>query len=220
MAIQSLPADADLSDRRSDDAAYYRGILHALIDMGTDLARMVHEEAKAKAEQAVADQVADAAPATEAVPAFERIARTVRRTIRLAQTLDAPVREAGLCPEGERVAVRKRIIRVVEDVIQREAEDESAAELHAEFLDRLDRPELEEEIGDRPVDEIIADICRDLGLCAAPGTRPWKRRTPEDVAVLCARAAGMADGRWGLAEAERVDGGTLRQAGQAGCRGP
>jgi hypothetical protein len=56
-------------------------------------------------------------------------------------------------------------------------------------MDRLDGPDLDGFDLDRPVADLIADICRDLGLAAAPGTHPWKRRTPDDIAILCARAA-------------------------------
>ena len=37
--------------------------------------------------------------------------------------------------------------------------------------------------------QVIAEIRADLGLDTAPGMEFWKRRTPADVAVLCARAA-------------------------------
>jgi hypothetical protein len=84
---------------------------------------------------------------------------------------------------------RRRIIRDVEDTIQRTTGPAEAETLHAELLDRLDAPDLDDDIENRPIGDVIADICRDLGLAALPGTHPWKRRTTEDLATLCARAA-------------------------------
>ena len=76
---------------------------------------------------------------------------------------------------------------MVEDTIQREADEPEA--LHREFLERLDTPDWEGELADRPVDDIITDIVRDLGLVTILGRHPWKRRTPADIAELCLRAA-------------------------------
>jgi len=53
----------------------------------------------------------------------------------------------------------------------------------------MDAPDLDRDIANRPIDDIIKDILRDLGLAALPGTRPWKRRTPADIEQLNARAA-------------------------------
>ena len=92
-------------------------------------------------------------------------------------------------PAVQRRTARQHIIRAVEDTIQREAEGEDADALHAEFLDRLDTLDIEDDFATRPIAEIIAEICRDLGLAHGPGHHPWKRRTPADVAALYARAA-------------------------------
>ncbi len=61
--------------------------------------------------------------------------------------------------------------------------------LRAELRDRMDAPDLEDDITTRTVANIITEICRDLGLDALPGTHPWTRRTPDDIRQLCARAA-------------------------------
>ena len=152
-----------------------------MIDLGADLARLVHAEAQAAAGS-------DGQLVLEATVAFDRVARTVRRTVMLAMRLDEPVR-AG----PDRVAARKRIIREVEDAIQR-APGEGGEDLEGELLERLDSPDLDDDIAGRPVAEIVADILRDLGLAAMPGTRPWKRRRPEDVALLQARAERRTGG--------------------------
>jgi hypothetical protein len=162
----------------------HRDALNELIAMGMDLARLVHQHAKSQAEA-----TPDAPPDPDLITAFERISRAVRRSIVLSRKLAEPVAPAADHAPERRAAARRRIIRAVEDTIQCFAEDTDAASLHAEFLDRLDGPDLDDDVDHRPVADIIADICRDLGLAALPGTHPWKRRTVEDIATLCARAA-------------------------------
>ena len=197
------------------DAHYYRQALHGLIDMGTDLARLLHGQATAQAAPqatpaphatAPTPQPADPQPApTPAVPspvasaalvslaaAFDQVARAVRRCIALARTL-----AAAPDPARHRTAARQRILREVEDRIQCTSGEgpDSPGALHAELRERLDAPDLDDAIATRPVADVIKDICRDLGLGAAPGTRPFQRRTPADVAQLCARAAAPTPAR-------------------------
>jgi hypothetical protein len=199
------------------DAQYYRQALHELIDMGTGLARLLHQQATTQAHAAPQDPGSQPAPVPAPDPlisiaaAFDRIARAVRRSIALARSLADPVPPAR-DPAQHRAAARKRILRDVEDAIQRTAPgsghaasdhaapdgsgaddadaDEAGDEaLLAELHDRLDAPDLDDDISSRPVAEIITEICRDLGLAALPGAHPWKRRTPADLEQLCARAA-------------------------------
>ncbi len=166
------------------------------------------EPGQQSAPQATAAQPAPAqakAPAPAAslqdlAAAFDSTARTVRRCIMLTQSLDAPRKPARTPAPNhtaapDRTAARKRILRAVEDTLGRQDYDDSyrvcdpTEALHAELLDRMDAPDLDRDIESRPIDDIIKDILRDLGLAALPGTRPWKRRTPADIAELCARAA-------------------------------
>ena len=187
------PHAADPQAAPQDDAAFYRGVLHELIDIGADLARMVHAQAQASAQAGanVRSGTETVQPAADLVPAtiaFDRIARTIRRTIALARRLDEPV-PAGAEAGRRRSAARRQIIRAVEDTIQREAHGERGERLEAELSERLDGPDIDDDIGHRPVADIIADICADLGLGALPGLQAWKRRTPADIAALCARAA-------------------------------
>ncbi len=197
--------------------------------MGTGLARLLHQQATAQAAQRTATPATQQDPAPQPVPApapdalipdtlisiaaaFDCTARAVRRSIALARSLADPVPPAQ-DPAQHRAAIRKRILREVEDTIQRTApssdqaasgdasfedadsEDTSAKALTAELHDRLDAPDLDDDISSRPVAEIITEICRDLGLAALPGAHPWKRRTPADLKQLCARAAAPSDAR-------------------------
>jgi hypothetical protein len=229
-------ANAHAADTHATDAQYYRHALHDLIDLGSDLARLLHQQASAQAAQQAITQAHAApqhpgpqpapAPAPDAlVPdtltsiaaAFDRIARAVRRSIALARSLADPIQPAR-DPARHRAAARKRILREVEDAIQRtapasghgasghaaldgsgadaaDADDDSAEALTAELHDRLDAPDLDEDISHRPVADIITEICRDLGLAALPGAHPWMRRTPADLEHLCARAAAPSRAR-------------------------
>jgi hypothetical protein len=187
MCSQQSPAEPqNPTDPLAGDALYYRRVLHELIDTGAEFARVLRQQVETR----FAGPDADAAPETAIAfaTAFERIARAVRRTITLARKVAEPVAEM-VQPAQHRAAARRRIIREVEDTIQRMNGDSEAETLRAEFLDRLDGPDLDDDIQLRPVADIIADICRDLGLAALPGTHPWKRRTVADLTALCARAA-------------------------------
>ncbi len=175
---------------------YFRRVLLHLVEIGDDLAEMVRQEAKqaarARAEAAKCQPV-PLTPLPQAVPptstdAYERITRSMRRCMALYQKLAEPRKTPS--PQ-HRTAARKKIIRDVEDVIQSKAPDDEQEILHAELLERLDRPELDDEIANRSIAEIVTDICRDFGIAALPATHPWKRRIPHDIAILNARAAQL-----------------------------
>jgi hypothetical protein len=181
MFMSSDPTPTEPAPAESH-ADFYRGILHGMIAGGADFANMLHLQAKARFEAAP-----ETAEITKPALAHDRLTRGVRRGILMAQHLDNPVQR--------RQSARRQIIRQVEDAIQRHAIGEEADALQAELCDRLDSPDVEEDIGDRPVADIIKDICRDLGLIVAEGAHPWKRRTPEDVAALNAQASQVCRGR-------------------------
>ena len=175
------------ASQRDEDAQYYRHILHELIEIGADLARALHRQATPEPSTEPGPE-----PASRPDPtiAFDRIARTLRRTIALARKISAPTPPgpAAQATERRRIA-RKQIIREVEDTIQRETDGAEAEALHAELYERLETMDLDDDLDSLPIADIIAAIRRDLGLGALPGTHPWKRRTPQDVRDLCARAA-------------------------------
>ncbi len=180
------------ASQRDEDAQYYRQILHELVEIGADLARTLHRQATTQS--AAPEQAGQPAPAPIAAPdpsiAFDRIARTIRRTIALARTLTDPAQpRPAQGTHQRRLAARKQIIRAVEDTVQRRTKDTEAEALHAEFYERLDDPDLDDDIDTLPVADLIKAICRDLGIEHHPGTHPWKRRTPQDVRALCVRAA-------------------------------
>ena len=95
-------------------------------------------------------------------------------------------------PAHHRAAARKRIIREVEDAIQRRQPDGDTDEacLHAELHDRLDSPDLDRRHRQPPhTRHHRRNLPRPRPRRPLPGTDPWKRRTPADIRMLCTRAA-------------------------------
>jgi hypothetical protein len=160
-------------------------VLLDLVDMGRELARMVIHEVQSQTAAAAAIGDTSSTPAQDGTVAFDRIARAVRRTVLLHDRLADPKQKPSPL---QRIAARKRIIRDVEDAIAHKAPADEQEALHAELLERLDRPELDNEIADRSVADIVADITRDLGISGLYDSHPWKRRIPHDIAILNARA--------------------------------
>ncbi len=173
---QSQPASHE------DDDAYYRAILHDLIDRGADLARQLHERAAKQ-------------PESDLTIPFDRIARTIRRTIALARHIATnPPKTAR--PAIERTQAREKIIRGVEDAIAAKRgpptdtdTDTDTGILYNELHERLDDADFERDLHTRPIDDIIEELARDLGVAYQSRSYIWKRRTPADIATLRARAA-------------------------------
>ena len=214
MSAHAIPAASDddpgpqHAGPNGADTQAHQQVLNDLITMGADLAHFLHGQATAHAAQQAAAQPAPASDALISLTlAFERIARSVRRSILLARSLARPVPPApdpAQAAAQARAAARRQVIRAVEDAIQRTSRtrdgasggqdgrgdgQDSAETLHAELRERLDAPDLDDDICLRPAADIINEIRRDLGLAALPGTHPWKRRTPDDIRQLCAEAA-------------------------------
>ena len=151
----------------------YAQALDELITMGMDMARAIH-----------IDSMNASTPLPEQVTAFERVSRTVRRTILLARRLNELPSLA-----TRRTHARARLIREVEDAIEAEHGDtERADHLRAELTERIDTPDLDEELDLLPLQTIIADIRNDLGL-PTPSTVTHRRRTPAEAQSLRRRAA-------------------------------
>jgi hypothetical protein len=101
--------------------------------------------------------------------AFARIARCIRLTVAQAERLDRgwarPTKS-----DDRRAMAKRQVARAVAEVIAREAEGERAERLTESLTERLDTPDWEYEFEDLPVEEVIAIICRDLGLDPVRGT--------------------------------------------------
>ncbi len=172
-----------LAARRAEDARYYRDILRDLNDVGSELARVVHQHVTAVSQTKPRDGAWEAMAL-----AYERVSRAICHGIILDQSIGHP---APSRTERHRAGARRRIIREVETAIWRQARDDAAEALYQEVADRRDELalELDFDLRERPIPEVIADICRDLGLAAPLGDGVWKRSVPQDIAALCALAA-------------------------------
>ena len=112
---------------------------------------------------------------------FSRVARAVRQTVALearlasdalAQSQGREQREAAAearLAASERARVRKQKDRVrglVEAAISAEAEGRDGENLRLDLDERLEDPDVEAELGWRPIGVIVAAICDDLGIKA------------------------------------------------------
>jgi hypothetical protein len=128
--------------------------LDELMEIGLKLAGAIERQMSEAAEPLpVADLNA-------AALAYARVARAVRQTVMLRDRLN----EALQTRTAKAAGLRSRVGRIVRRVIDTEHDDADRIErLAAEAAERLD----EDRFGDlltRPVEEIVAAICKDLGL--------------------------------------------------------
>ena len=172
----------------------YREALAELVQIGLRVARMVGQVADAESALAVAasqaggaeepalagslaeaieaDQAtAAAAEAQETVAArtetvaraFRVVSRSVRMTVLLAERLDRGWARQGAADDQHAMA-KRQIARAVADAIGQDADGERAERLTEAFAERMEQLDVEAAIGSRPVEDVISEICRDLGL--------------------------------------------------------
>jgi hypothetical protein len=160
---------------RASDTDQQRAILGDLINLGAGFARILHDQAAAQPEAAA-----------DLATAFDRVTRAVRRTILLCRHLDTEPRQAAI----NRTIARKKIIRRVEDDIAGMADSpEQAESLRESLRERLDAPDLDDDIANRPIPEVVEEICRDLGIADDCGMNLFQPRGPAELAALRALAA-------------------------------
>ena len=111
--------------------------------------------------------MAASVPRTELLAlAHDRLARSVRRSVALLRRIEAGWPRAGSARDraDDRAAmVRRQVARGVGEAIRHQADGETAERLFDELAERLDELDLAE-TGAMPVAEVIAKICRELGL--------------------------------------------------------
>ncbi len=145
-------------------------MLRELAQIGMRLARLVEENAEAKM---ALDPAANLGRADQA---FAKIARSVRQTLALKVKLAemAAKREAavesgeeGREAESARLHRRKvKLVRAIEESIAAEAENgrTDAEHLLTDLHERLDDADILADLGARPMGEMVAGICDDLGI--------------------------------------------------------
>jgi hypothetical protein len=182
---QNAAEPETLADLHAQDALHFRAMFIGLADLGADLARLVVAQAKDEADAFVAVK-----PPTDFTGRYARVMGALRQTVMLVQKLTEPAPAAkAVRPGPDRVVARKLIIRRVEDAIHRDAPEDAAERLHGELLERLEGAAFDDDLSQRPLAEIIKEICDDFGISGPDSLAWWKRRTPADIAILCERAA-------------------------------
>jgi hypothetical protein len=174
----------DETDPSAERAARHMGLLAELAEIGMALARTLPGSDEVK---------------TDAGLAFSRLSRAIRQTIALEARIDADeraraarleVRHATRQAEAAQAWEERenRIEGVVTRIIRAEAADNGDAErLLDEMCEHLEDEDVYDDYSRRPTGEIIASICKDLGL-----TPDWSRWEGRDWAVEAAQA--MAEG--------------------------
>ena len=172
----------------ADHSAERLAMLRALAEIGMSVARAVGRRAEAIAAEAGEDTKDAPAKTDDLALAFARVSRAVRLTLALEARMEGEAsetaREAARGQEivraakeaGERARIADKLEKfedIAKELIEAEAgADQDAAERLYEVLDeRLDEIEVDELMG-RPMAELVAAICRDLGI--APDWRDFE----------------------------------------------
>ncbi len=145
--------------QQAEDAQLYRCVLHELIHIGTDLARLTHQKAVAHA-QAALQNATPSTPHEDHAAAFDRIARAIRRSIALARTLTDPPPPAP-APRAARTPTPQRPEDAPIPSATPEPDTDAPTTNHR---DRPDAPDQDDDVTNRPIAEVIAEICRDLAV--------------------------------------------------------
>jgi hypothetical protein len=185
LAESAAAASALCTDDVGAETQYFCRILREMVAIGAELNHLVLQEAKANSEAALPPAGPGPSPVQQATLAYDCVTRAMRRTMMLHEKLFHTKQKSS---PSQRSLARRKIIRDVEDAINSNAPADEQEILHAELLDRLDRPDLDNEIAVRPIADIVIDITHDLGIAGLYGSHPWKRRIPHDIAILNARA--------------------------------
>jgi hypothetical protein len=174
-------------------------ILGRVAEVGLEMVLAVEREAK----------TADAAGVEALARAYARSARAVRMTLMLqtklikqlqatdaqaassarCATLQAAVQREGLA-QNRKAQIERVVVRIAEDGGK---DDEAVERLVEEASERLDHDDIYGDVLSRPVSELIAMICKDLGL-----DPDWSRLAQE---AWAREEAGIGGIGWPLAAA-------------------
>jgi hypothetical protein len=171
--------------------------LDTLITLGTSLAKILHDAAAHQADALRTAHPAPNAPALDDLAAaFDQVARATRRAVALAHHLATPrparpARDPAPAPDPEtrRIQARERVIRTVEDAIERHAahhptHPDTPDSLYDELAERLDDPAFDAAIATTPIETLIQDLTRDLGVAMQGTPDVVVRRTPADIRAM------------------------------------
>jgi hypothetical protein len=234
------PADAALigappvavEDWAATLIAQQLAMLSDLAEVGMQIVRAIRDQATGQG----SDEAGDTAPVVtgDVALAYARAARAVRLTLALQSRLIAQ-RQAWLLSTAQAAADaakqrdyqnifldvpnKQRVQRMIGRVAQgQRADKETVERLMVEAAERLDDKDRYGDILERPFSEIIAAICRDLGLSPdwpRLSQEPWAQKEIADGKPGAPLAALMADpptGAQGPPDAHRRPGGLGRSA--------
>ena len=156
MVGQNADAETNLAE-----AAAQAGAAEGASPLATSLAEAI--EADRAATAAAESRQTVTARTTAVAHAYARTSRAIRLTILLAERLDRGWARNNTADDRLTMA-KRQIARGVKDAIARETEGEQAHDLTAALTERLEALDTEDEFNDRAPEQIIAMICRDLGL--------------------------------------------------------
>ena len=143
------------------EAAAQAGAAEGASALATSLAEAIEAD---RAAAAAAETRQTVVTRTTAVAnAYARASRAIRLTILLAERLDRGWARRGTADDRHTMA-KRQIARGVKDAIAREAEGERADDLTGALAERMEALDTEGAFDGCSAEEIIALICRDLGL--------------------------------------------------------
>ena len=178
MVGQSADAETDLAA-----AAAQAGAAEDVSPLATSLAEAIEAD---RAAAAAAEMRQTVVARTAAVAsAYARTSRAIRLTILLAERLDRGWPRGAV--DDRHTMAKRQIARGVNDAITREAEGERADHLTSALAERLESLDTEDEFPNRSAAEIIALICRDLGL--DPARMTLQSPLPNAISVTDANSA-------------------------------
>ena len=168
------PCPAEAADWARPFALRQLELLGELAELGLYVARAVERQASGRAEPA-------GGPVFQGDPAlaYARVSRAVRLTLMLQARLieDLKAQDAGAATarteaprEPDRVSPeyqrKVRLERIVERLAEAEHPDgdDEVSDLVTEAGERLDDEDLYGDLMDRPLSELVARLCQDLGL--------------------------------------------------------
>ena len=168
MSVAGLIGDIAAAERSANKAAAESALAVEDRPIATSLAEAIEaDQAFAAAVEARLTALARAETITRV---FAQVSRSVRMSVLLAQRLERGWGRCGRVDEAsadDREAMaRRQVARGVAAAIAREAgpDAERAERLTEAYTERLEAADPAEETHDRPAEEIIAEICLELGF--------------------------------------------------------
>ncbi len=185
MPNQPSFAEARLrADQRAAVVYHVRRVLRELIDLGSELARLLQRRIGNPAAH-------EAAELPELAARLVGVARAVRSGIRLMEQLETM---ASARPRQQNAALRSNVLSLIRTAVPRLTNE--ALGVTWRGTETLEHAEPLETIESRLMPDHLAAICRDLGHAAPLAGQSWRRRTALDLAALCEFAAGRGPVPW------------------------